>query len=149
MVALLAAGGGFLLGVLWMDFLFDVQVLGSDPLSGLASIAAYYRRVTTEAYPLNRLIGAVMLATVAGAVYQLVRRRFSFAVGLSALLLAAIPIGLAIARVVPNAVRLGSGVDEPAAQLALARAICVDHLLCLGLMSAFVLLLVATSRRTP
>ena len=51
------ACGGFLLAVLWMDLMFDVQVLrhrGSTaplPEDVLASIAAYYRRVTTDAEP--------------------------------------------------------------------------------------------------
>jgi hypothetical protein len=40
--------------------------------------------------------------------------------------------------VVPNAVRLGARRDDPAAQSALARAICRDHLVCLVCIAAFV-----------
>jgi hypothetical protein len=38
-----------------------------DPLPPevLTSISAYYRRVTTEAYPMNRLVALVMVLTLA------------------------------------------------------------------------------------
>jgi hypothetical protein len=52
-----AAGVGFLLAVLWFDLMFDVQTrqyTGDLPPEVLASISAYYRRATTEAYPMNR-----------------------------------------------------------------------------------------------
>ena len=62
--ALLAACGGFLIAVLWMDLMFDVQVLrtreGDVPEDVLASIAAYYRRVTTTARPMGHAVGAMM-----------------------------------------------------------------------------------------
>src|SRR5260370_980869 len=64
MQAFVGAGAGFLLAVLWFDLMFDVQVAGHvgavlpDPVLG--SIAAYYRRVTTEARPMNRLVAAAM-----------------------------------------------------------------------------------------
>src|SRR5262250_610739 len=103
----LAACGGFLLAVLWFDLMFDVQVLpygGADvlPADVLASISGYYRRVTTEAAPMNRLIAAVMLITVGGSVYVWVRGsgrwgdRLALLSCLSAVILAAV-------RVVPNA----------------------------------------------
>ena len=64
-----AAGAGFLLAVLWFDLMFDVQTRkhAGDvlPPEVLTSISAYYRRVTTEAYPMNRLIALVMLLTLA------------------------------------------------------------------------------------
>src|SRR3974390_269972 len=68
MNAFAAAGAGFLLAVLWFDLMFDVQTRNSaaNPLPSdvLASISAYYRRVTTEAYPMNRLGALVMLLTL-------------------------------------------------------------------------------------
>lgn len=143
MRTLLAACGGFLLGVLWMDLLFDIQTLGTPSATATASIAAYYRRATIEAYPFNRLIAAVMLLTLAGAIYRLVRRRAARALTVLATLLASAAVGLALLRVVPNAMRLGAGGDDLAVQTQLARAICVDHLLCLGAMVAFVALLIA------
>ena len=61
----MCAGAGFLLAVLWFDLMFDVQVLrhriGDEPDETLASIAAYYRRVTTAARPMNRLVMTAML----------------------------------------------------------------------------------------
>jgi hypothetical protein len=42
--------------------MFDVQTrkhTGDLPPEVLASISAYYRRVTTEAYPMNRLVALV------------------------------------------------------------------------------------------
>jgi hypothetical protein len=75
--ALVTAGAGFLLAVLWFDLMFDVQALrGRErelPEEVLASIAGYYRRVTTTARPMDRLIALVMLATLAGIVAELVR----------------------------------------------------------------------------
>src|SRR5450432_4665949 len=69
MHAFAAAGIGFLLAVLWFDLMFDVQTRrhAGDLLPGevLASISAYYRRVTTEAYPMNRLVALVMALTLA------------------------------------------------------------------------------------
>src|SRR5262245_45037039 len=66
--ALVTAGAGFLLAVLWFDLMFDVQVrpYGSAPMpeSVVASIAGYYRRVTTDAGAMSRLIALFMLVTV-------------------------------------------------------------------------------------
>lgn len=90
---LLGAGGGFLLGVIWMDLLFDVQ---------------------------------------------LVRERMARRWAALAVVLAASPIGLGILRVVPNAMRLGRGLDPPAVQASLARSICIEHLACFALMAGFV-----------
>ena len=69
MNAFASSGAGFLLAVLWFDLMFDVQTRKSvaNPLPSevLASISAYYRRVTTDAYPMNRLVALVMLLTIA------------------------------------------------------------------------------------
>jgi hypothetical protein len=144
MPMVLAVCGGFLLGVLWMDLLFDVQVLGAPSAADIASIATYYRRVTTEAYPLNRVIAGVMVIAVGGALYRVVAGRVPRARAAFVLLLAVVPTGLAMLRVVPNAVRLGAASDPPDVQAALAHAICIDHLICLVLMAAFAAVLIAT-----
>ena len=76
MTPFVTGGAGFLLSVLWFDLMFDVQVLGHRgdvPEEVVASIAAYYRRVTTEARPMNRLVGAAMLGTLAAIATQLAR----------------------------------------------------------------------------
>ena len=130
----MTAGAGFLLAVLWFDLMFDVQVLahrdaGVLPETVLASIAAYYARVTTAAHPMSRLIAAVMLGTLAAIVVQIAGGDAGWA-GWASLALALGPIGLAGARTVPDAVRLGTRRDDAATQSRLARSICRDHLLC-------------------
>ena len=141
---LLAAGGGFLLAVLWFDLMFDVQVLRTARADGvledrvLASIAAYYARVTTESYPMSHLVGAVMLVTVAGTLWQVISGPMTLGLRIAAFVLAAGPIALAGARVLPNAIRLGARADGLRKQSELARAILRDHILCFATISAFV-----------
>lgn len=101
-----AACAGFLIAVLWMDLIFDSQVLrhrGADvlPEPVLASICSYYRRATTTSRPMSYLIALVMVRTVR------------------------------------SAVRLGTRADDRAEQSRLARAVCLDHLVCLACMSGF------------
>src|SRR5271169_6273708 len=71
-----AAGTSFLLAVLWFDLMFDVQTRKAAgdvlPADVLASISAYYRRVTTEAYPMNRLVALVMVLTLLAIVLEIV-----------------------------------------------------------------------------
>jgi hypothetical protein len=138
--AFVTAGAGFLLAVLWFDLMFDVQVLGHGerdlPEEVLASIAGYYRRVTTSARPMNRLIGAVMLSMLATIIVQLAREQEPRWVAWSSLALAAVAILLAGLRTVPSAVRLGSRSDAVARQSELARSICREHLLCFAAIAA-------------
>lgn len=142
---ILAAGAGFLVAVIWMDLMFDVLALAGgrrgrvEPLAepSLAAIAGYYRRVTTTAWPMNLLVSAVMGALVVVLAVQLVRGDPSRGVTAASLALCGVPITLALVRVFPNAIRLGSRVDPPDEQSRLARAICLDHLLCLAAMVAF------------
>lgn len=138
MNAFVAAGAGFLAAVLWFDLMFDVQVMahrdGVLPAAVLASIAAYYARVTTAARPMNRLIATVMLATLAAIVVEIVRASPARWIGMSSLALAAPAIALAGARIVPSAVRLGARRDTPERASALARSIFRGHVLCLAAM---------------
>jgi hypothetical protein len=134
---LVLAGAGVLLGVLWMDLMFDVQALGHAgdlPEPVLASIAAYYRRVTTDAWPMGALIGATMAVAAGSAAWQLAGQP-SWAHA-AILLLVCAPIGLAGRRVFPHAVRLGARADAPAEQSRMARTICHDHLACLAMILA-------------
>jgi hypothetical protein len=135
-VAFVTAGAAFLVAVLWFDLMFDVQVLrhrdGVIPAPVLASIAGYYERVTTAARPMNRLVAAVMLGTLAAIVAQLAVGDTPVAVCVASLVLAAGPIGFAAVHTVPSAVRLGTEADPPEIQSRLARAICRDHLVCLA-----------------
>src|SRR5262245_42819929 len=151
--SLLAACGGFLIAVLWMDLIFDVQVLrhrraGAElPEPVLASIATYYRRVTTTASPMGHLVGAVMALTLLTSLVRLAQGEISRGRALVSLLLCGGPIALALVRVVPNAVRLGARSDGAARQSQLARGICRDHLLCLAGMLGFVALELASAGR--
>lgn len=138
-----AAGAGFLIAVLWFDLMFDVQTRkhfgDSLPTEVLASISAYYRRVTIEAYPMNRLVALTMLLTLWVIIAEIVLnldRQWTEWISLAA---AASAIGLARARTVPNAMRLGRATDSPGEQTRLARAIYRDHIYCLA---AIVVLLV-------
>jgi hypothetical protein len=136
--------GGFLLAVLWMDLMFDVQVLryrgmaGELPEEVLSSIAAYYRRVTTLARPMGHAVGLAMLIALLVLLVQIARDPERRVVGVFSLALCGGPVLLAALRVVPNAVRLGSRVDSAAEQSRLARAICRDHFMCLGGITLFV-----------
>jgi hypothetical protein len=142
--AFVSAGAGFLLAVLWFDLMFDVQVLGVDdrelPEARLASIAAYYARVTTAARPMNRLIATVMLATITAIVVEIARASVPAGVAWVSLALAVAAIGLAGARTVPSAVRLGTRRDAIAVQSALARSVLREHLLCFASIAALLAL---------
>jgi hypothetical protein len=144
-----AAGAGFLFAVLWFDLMFDVQALrsreGEVPEAALASIAGYYRRVTTTARPMDRLIALVMLATLAAIVVEIARGDVPDWVGWISLALAAVPIVLAATRILPRAVRLGAREDTVDRQSALARSIGREHLLCLASIAALLVLQVAAT----
>ena len=147
MHAYVAAGAGFLLAVLWFDLMFDVQTrkhVGNPlPAEVLASISAYYRRVTTEAYPMNRLVVLVMLLTLAAIVVEIVVAApwtGPWYVACGSLLLAGSGFVPTLRRTVPNARRLGRGTDPPDVQSTLARAIYRDHLFSFTRMSAVLVL---------
>lgn len=141
---MLTLGGGFLLAVLWMDLMFDVQVLRQPgnqelPETVLSSIAGYYQRVVTDALPMGYAIAAVMITTVLVLLGHLVHDAASRGRTLLSLLLCGGPILLALLRVVPNAARLGSRADSITRQSELARAICRDHVVCFAGMLSFVI----------
>lgn len=130
------AGSGFLLAVLWFDLMFDVQVLrhrGRElPEEVVASIAGYYRRVTTDSRPMNRLVALVMLLTIVAIAVEAGRGTDPAWAGWVALAAIVAPVSLAAARTVPSAVQLGSRRDPLPEQAARARAICGQHLFCLA-----------------
>jgi len=135
----IAAGAGFLLAVLWFDLMFDVQTRkhSGNPLPPevLASISAYYRRVTTEAYPMNRLVALVMVLTLVAIGAQIVEAASPWWIGWGSLALAGSGFVPTIRRTVPNARRLGRAKDSPDVQSTLARAVCRDHLFSFARMS--------------
>src|ERR1700739_1943044 len=114
------ACGGFLLAVLWMDLIFDSQVLAHRhsraqlPEAVLASIAGYYRRATTSSRPMSTLIALVMAILAAALGF---RAAFGDDPGwliAVAAVLAGVPILLAMTRTVPHAVRLRTRRGAPA-----------------------------------
>jgi hypothetical protein len=149
MNAFVTAGGGFLLAVLWFDLMFDVQTRGNDalelPESSLASIAAYYARVTTAARPMNRLIAGVMLATIVAIAAEIADGDFPAGAAWVSLALAVVPVALVAARTVPNAVRLGTRRDTLERQSALARSVFREHLFCLASIAALIALQLAAA----
>ena len=143
-----AACAGFLLAVLWVDLMFDSQVLrhrGPDdlPEDVLESIAAYYHRATTTSQPMSYLIAVVMAILVGALSFRAVAGDDPGWLLLVSAVLVGVPILLALIRTFPGAVRLGSRVGGRAEQSRLARSICRDHLLCLACMTGFLVLWVA------
>lgn len=151
MAPLLMACGGFLFAVLWMDLIFDVQVLRYRksptelPEAVLASIAAYYHRATTTSRPMNRLVALVMLTLLGTLVLQAARGHDPGWLLVTSAPIAGIPTMLALTHTVPDAVQLGRRADSPSEQTRLARSICRDHLLSAVCMLAFLVLWVANS----
>jgi len=147
-VPLLTACGGFLLAILWMDLIFDVQIFGHRgaeelPEPVLASIAGYYHRATTTSRPMSRLIAVVMVSLLAALGFQAIRGHDPAWLLVMSALLAGIPTMLALTQTVPDAIRLGHRTDSPHEQTRLACSVCRDHLICLGCMLAFLTLWVA------
>ena len=147
MHALTTTGAGFLLAVLWFDLMFDVQAHGHRrtvlPEHTVASVSAYYRRVTTDARPMNRLVALAMLVVTASIVTELARAASPRWAWWTSLGLAVVPIVVAATHTVPAAVRLGARSGSLEAQSALARSILRDHLFCLACIAALVGLQVA------
>lgn len=149
---LLTACSGFLLAVLWMDLIFDAQVLahrhvGDElPEPVLASIAGYYHRATTTSRPMSQLIALVMVILLGALGLRAVRGHDPWWLLIISAALAGVPIVLAVTHTVPNAVRLGTRLADRAEQTRLARSICRDHLLSLGCMLAFLVLWLARAK---
>lgn len=146
MQTLLTACSGFLLAILWMDLIFDVQVLGHRtngeelPEPVLASIANYYHRATTTSRPMSRLIAFVMLILLGALVFQAARGHDASWLLAASAVLAGVPVVLALTHTVPYAVRLGKRSDGAIEQTRLARSICRDHFICAGCMLTLLVL---------
>lgn len=106
-----AAGAGFLLAVLWFDLMFDVQTRkhAGDllPPEVLASISAYYRRVTTDAYPMNRLVALVMVLTLAAICAEIVQGENPWWIGWVSIALAGSGFVPTMIRTVPKCPPVG------------------------------------------
>lgn len=151
MTAVSTMAGGFLAAVLWFDLMFDVQVLGqpAGPLAEpiLGSIATYYQRVVIDASPMGRLVSVGMLVGWVSVALQLRRRELRGLLGWATAVALFAPTLLAGIRIVPSAARLASRADSIELQSELARAICWDHLFCLGSIILFLTLELVSSRQ--
>jgi len=125
--------------VLWFDLMFDAQVWRHRrspevPETVLDSISAYYRRVTTTASPMGRLVGLTMLVLLCALAVQAIWGDEPLWVSVVSIPAALIGIGLAVARIFRQARRLGTRRDPPAVQSELARGIFRAHIVCLAAM---------------
>jgi hypothetical protein len=138
--AFVAAATGFLLAVLWFDLMFDVQTRHHEgvalPPDVLSSISGYYRRVTTDAFPMNRLVAAVMLGNLIAIVAEIVTAGVPWWISWGSLAIAGSGIVPSLTHTVPNAVRLGSRVDSLEQQSVLARSMYRAHRGAFARMSA-------------
>ncbi|MDT5360834.1 MAG: hypothetical protein QOC69_2596 [Mycobacterium sp.] len=142
-IPIITACSGFLLAVLWMDVMFDVQVLAHRhaaelPEAAIASVAGYYHRVTTASRPMSHLVAGVMAILLITLGLRVASGHDPLWLIVVSVPLAVVPILLALLRTVPNAVRLGRRAESAAEQTRRARAICLDHLLCIGCLVLFV-----------
>jgi hypothetical protein len=131
MNAFAATGLGFLLAVLWFDLMFDVQTRRHDevmlPPEVLSSISAYYRRVTTGASPMNRLVALMMLIVLGAILAEIFADEIAGIWTWGSLALALFGFGVTRMRTLPNAIRLGQASDPPEVQSQLARSVFRDH----------------------
>ncbi len=140
MHAAITAATGFLIAVLWFDLMFDVQVWPHRdaevvPDDVVDSIATYYRRVTTDAHPMSKLISVVMACLIVLLALQALHGEVATWLSVVSIGAALAAIGLALSRVVPDAKRLGARVDDRHGRSELARRIFRDHVAFLMLMS--------------
>ena len=138
MPAFVLPGAGFLVAVLWFDLMFDVQTrkqpTGTLPPEILASISAYYRRVTTDASPMNRMVAVVMALTIVAIAVEIARGEQPWWIAWLSLAATLSAVSLVMARTITNAVRLGAATDPPHVSTRLARATYIDHVYCLAAM---------------
>lgn len=139
-----AAGAGFLLAVLWFDLMFDVQLRAHPgervPSNVLQSLSAYYGRVTSGARPMNRLVALVMVGTLIALVVELAEGPDPVWRAAVSLAVAAVAVGIAATRTVPAAIRLGQERGTRQERIAMAHTIYRDHLVCLALIAALLVL---------
>lgn len=139
MEAFVTAGAGFLLAVLWFDLMFDVQAHGATVRSdAVGSISTYYRRVTTDASPMNQLVVGAMLATLTAIVLELATEEVTAWVGWVSLGFALPPMLTAALRTVPRAVRLGAASDPVDEQARMAQRILREHMFCFTSIAALI-----------
>jgi hypothetical protein len=125
--------------------MFDVQVLRQKQPSAdaIASISGYYRRVTLQARPMNRLVAVVMLGSLAALIAQVAEGEVPRWASVTSLVLASAAVVLAATHTFANGARLGSRKDPPERQAELARLMLRDHVICLVAIVAVLVLQLA------
>lgn len=135
MQAFATASAGFLLAVLWFDLMHDVLARGEVSDDDLTTIQRYYRRVTTEAFPMNRLVLVAMLCLLAALVAELVGDSVPRWAPIASLVLAVPPIVLS-RKVVRMAKALSTAAE--------AKTILRDHVFCLACMTGVLVVQLAS-----
>jgi hypothetical protein len=135
--------GGFLLAIIWMDMMFDIQAYRAKsktlPENILSTTTLYYRQITKGADPMRQLITFVMAVLGLALVYDLALGTTPFWYrGVSFILAVPGPV-LALARTLKNAMRLSERRDSIEVQSAMAHSLFFDHVVSFVLMSAFLL----------
>lgn len=149
--ATVTAGLGFLAGILWLDLIFDVQILGVGEHEDLRradtlnSVATYYRHATGGARRLDLLIAVVMVLTLAAIIVQWCDQTNPLWVSCTSLIATALPIMLAAGHTLPSAKKLAA--TPPSAteeRHRLARTVLRDHVVALsGIVIAIIVQLTA------
>ena len=152
MPKLITLGSGFLLAVLWVNLMFDVQVWphwGNKtlPEEVLSSIATYYARVSIEASPMGYLVGLVMLMTLAVSVRNVFVGLQPRWVRIATFVLLIGPVVAALTVIFPGAQKLASRTDTLNVQSELANALFTAHAVCFAAIF-LVLILQFTPRRS-
>lgn len=137
------ACAGFLTATLWMDLIFDVQVIphldsGQVPEEVLASIQAYYLRVTTDAWPMGALVGIIILVGVVTNTIRLFKSREWLPGRFLSLLLMVLPSGWAVLSIFPDAQRLAVESLDFTVQSHLVIRIFWGHVTCLALILSLI-----------
>jgi hypothetical protein len=96
---------------------------------------------------MNRLVAVVMLGTLVAIVAEMAAGLEPPWVSWVSLLVAAAPIGLAVLRTVPYAIRLGTRRDDAAEQSRLARTIMGHHLGSFACISTLLVLQLGSAAR--
>ena len=131
----LAACGGFLLAVLWMDLMYDASFLAHEA-GATTTMATYYAHVTKAGW-MTWLVAAVMLVAVTACILQLRSSPAPRVYRVLRALLAFVPIALALAVVFPAARELAVATDE-GTRAHLARTIAWSHVGCFASIASFI-----------
>ncbi len=145
--------GGFLLAVLWFDLMHDVAIypyLGGEGLvasDALLTVQTYYRRVLVDSSPMSSLVALVMVLAIGVNLVRLMKSREPVWLRIGCLLLLLPPTLWALTGIVPMAKRVAEEGTDPAILSSLASQIFHAHVICLVMITGFILLQFFPTRR--